>query len=132
MREVIQKVIATETEAKQVVQAARTEAGQLAASARAQAGQMLEQANREAKLETEKILSTAEAEAAREKAERLARAAAEINRHIRLDETTAQAAVAAAMCCVCGLPAGMPVAGPARSEIHTLRAGPAAGAPILP
>ena len=65
MREVIQKVVAVEAEAKHLAQAAR-------------------------------------AEAAREKAERLGCASAEINTNLRLDEAVAQPAVNAALCCLCG------------------------------
>jgi vacuolar-type H+-ATPase subunit H len=102
MREVIQKVIATETGAKQLVQAAQTEADQLLNSARMRARDLADQAHGEAKLETEKIIAAAEDEAAREKADRLADAAAEINTNIRLDAATAQPAVEAAVRCVCG------------------------------
>ena len=102
MREVIQKVIATETAAKQLVQAAQSEADQLVTRARMQARDLVERAQREARLEAEKILAAAEAEAAREKAERLARAAAEIKATIRLDDAMVQQTVAAALRCVCG------------------------------
>ena len=102
MREVIQKVIATETEAKQLVQAARIEADLLVSSARLQARDVVEQMHRDAKVETEKILAAAETDAAREKTERLTRAAVEIETDIRLDETTAQQAVETALRCLCG------------------------------
>lgn len=104
MQAVIQKVVATETEAKQLVQAARTEAGELLTSAHLQARRLVEAAHREARLETEKILGTAEAEAADEKQERLARAAREIDTNLRLDEATARQAVAAALRCIRGCP----------------------------
>ncbi len=104
MREIIQKVIASESEAKQLVQAARTEADRLLSRTRLEARGAVEQAHREARRETESILAAAETDAAREKAERLARAAAEINARIRLDETVANEAVAAAWRCVCGFP----------------------------
>ncbi len=101
MREVIQKVIATEGEARQLAQAARAEAERLVAQARQQARDLTEQAGRAAKLEAETLLAAAEAEAAREKTERLALATAEIETNIRLDETMARLAVAAAVRCVC-------------------------------
>ena len=103
MREVIQKVIASETEAKQLVQAARVEADELVRRARLEAHTLVEQAVREARLEAEKILAAAEDAAAREKTERLARAAAEINTRIRLDETAANQVAEAVLHCVCGL-----------------------------
>lgn len=114
MREVIQKVIATETHAKHLVQSAQSDADQLVTRARLQARDLVDQAQREAKLEAGRILETAEAAAAREKSERLARATAEINATIRLDETTAQQSVEAAVRCVCGLPTGAPASNPAR------------------
>ena len=102
MRDVIQKVIAAETDAKQLVQAARIEADQLLTNARLQARGLVELAHREARLETETILAAAEAEAGRDKAERLARATAEIQSNLRLDGATARQAVEAALRCVCG------------------------------
>jgi vacuolar-type H+-ATPase subunit H len=104
MREVIQKVIATETDAKQLVQAAQTEADQLLNSARLRARDLADQAHGEAKLEAEIFLAATEAEATREKADRLADAAAEINTNIRLDAAIAQPAVEAGVRCVRGFP----------------------------
>ena len=102
MRDVIQKILTTESEAKQLVQAARTEVEQLLSNVRLQARNLVEQAHRESRVEAEKILAVAEAEAAREKAAQLAGADAEINSTIRLDETTAHQSVEAALRCVCG------------------------------
>lgn len=102
MQEVIQRVIAAEAEAKQLVQAARTEAEQLLGGARVEARQLIEQAKREAQLEAERILAAAEAGARDEKKERLACAAKEIEASIRLDDATAQQAVEAAVRCVRG------------------------------
>lgn len=104
MQEVIQKVVATETEAKQLVQAARTEAGRLLTDARSQARRLVEDAQREARLETDGLLAAAEVEAANEKTELLARAAREIETNIRLDADTARQAVEAAVRCVRGCP----------------------------
>ena len=102
MREVIQKVVAVEAEAKHLAQAARAEAEHVVASARLQARDLVEQAHQDAKRDSEKILAAAAAEAAREKAERLGCASAEINTNLRLDEAVAQPAVNAALCCLCG------------------------------
>jgi len=104
MQEVIQKVIAVETEAKQLVQAARTRAEELLASSRAQARQIVDDARREAKIETETILAAAETEAEKEKSERLSRVAKEIEAAIHLDEATVQQLVAAALDGICGCP----------------------------
>ena len=102
MREVIQTVMASERAAKQLVQAAQAEADQLVSRARLGARDAVERARQEAGREAESILAAAETDATREKAERLARAAAEINTRIRLDETAANQAVEAAVRCVCG------------------------------
>jgi len=102
MRDVIQKVMAAENEAKQLVQAAQAEGGKLLADAQIQARETLEQARRAAREETEKILAAAEADVRREKSEQLTRAANEIRTTIQLDETTRQAAVAAGLRVVCG------------------------------
>jgi len=102
MQAVIQKVVATETEAKQLVQAARTETGERLASARWQARQIVEAAKREARLEAAKTLAAAETEATNEKNERLARAAREMETNLRLDEATTRQAVEAALRCVRG------------------------------
>lgn len=102
MQEIIQKVVASETEAKQLVQAAWNEAGELLTRARLEARQRVAAAHTEARLEAEKILAAAEKEAANAKQERLAQAAREIDTSIRLDAVTAQQAVEAALHCLCG------------------------------
>lgn len=89
-----------------MVQTARTEAGRLLADARSQARDLVDAAQREARMETEKILAAAETDALREKAERLARAAKDIETNICLDAATAGQAVEAALRCVCGTPNG--------------------------
>ena len=104
MREVIQKVMAAEAEAQQLVRAARIEADQCLEQARQQARQRVEQARREAKLEAANLLASAERDADREKALRLARAREQIGAAITLDELTKQQAVAAALRCLGGMP----------------------------
>lgn len=102
MRDVIQKVMAAETEAKQLVQAARAEAEQLLTAARTKAREIVEQSRHASREETEKILAEADATAQREKSEQLTRTNAEIRAAIRLDEKTRQAAVAAGLRAICG------------------------------
>jgi hypothetical protein len=53
-------------------------------------------------LDAEKMLATTLQTAEAEKKERLARAAAEIETQVRVDEATAQQAVEAVTRCVCG------------------------------
>lgn len=61
---------------------------------------MVERARAASRLEAERILAEAEAEAACEKAEALARAAEEINRTVRLDEDTKRHAADSAIRCL--------------------------------
>jgi vacuolar-type H+-ATPase subunit H len=102
MRDVIQKVVETETEAKRIVQAAMAEAELIRSAAQKQARNVVTQARQEARMETEKLLAAAIQEAEQEKKERLARAAAEIDTHVRLDSATVQRAAEAAARCVRG------------------------------
>lgn len=103
MREVIQQVMAAEAAAKQQLEAARADAEQLLENARGQARELVENARREARVEVEKTLAAAEETARREKTERVARAAREIEGLIRVDDATVRNAVEAAVRCVCGL-----------------------------
>lgn len=103
MREVIQQVIATETEAKRMVQAARAKAEHSLTEARQAAQELMEHARQMARAESLEMLVAAEAQAGQQKAERVNLAAAEIEKQIRLDETTRQQAVEAAVRCLCGL-----------------------------
>jgi len=108
MRDVIQKVIETETEAKRIVQAARAEAEQIMSAAQKQARDLVTQARQEARMATEKMLLAAMQEAEQEKKERLARAAAEILTQVCLDDATVQRAAAAAARCVRGVTKPVP------------------------
>jgi vacuolar-type H+-ATPase subunit H len=102
MREIIQQVIATEAQAKQMIQAARAEAGRLLDAARKEARDRVEQARQEARIEAGTILTAATEQADQEKAGHLKRAAAEIHQQVSLDETTMRQAAEAAVRCVCG------------------------------
>ena len=101
MRDVIQKVIAAEGEAKLIVKAARKEGDCILTDARTQAQDLMDQARKEARLEAERMLEAAEQEANQEKQERLTRAAAEIQTQIRLEEPIMQRAVGIVVRCVC-------------------------------
>ena len=101
MRDVIQKVIAAEGEAKLIVKAARKEGDCILTDARTQAQDLVDQARKEARLEAERMLEAAEQEANQEKQERLTRAAAEIQTQIRLEEPIMQRAVGIVVRCVC-------------------------------
>lgn len=102
MREIIQKVVTTEAEAKQLVEAARREASQLLDNARLRASEVIEQAQRESGRLREATLAAAEARARSEKAGLLAQAEAEIERTITLDEGLKEQMVSEAVKWVCG------------------------------
>jgi F-type H+-transporting ATPase subunit b len=101
MREVIQKVIETETEAKRLVEAATAEADSILSKAQKEAEELLVKVRRDGRTEAEKIVEAAKEEAEREKQECLARALAEINIQVRLDQATIQRAVEGLVRCVC-------------------------------
>jgi len=102
VRDVIQKLIATEAEAKSMVEAARTEAGRISSEARQQADALLVRARQEARTETGAILAAAAQQAEREKQEQMAHATLEMESELRFDESTRERAVKAALLCVCG------------------------------
>jgi len=104
MRDVIQKVIATEAEAKSMVETARIEAGRIIAEAQKQAETLVGRARQEARVETERILAVVLQEAEQEKKERLARARLEMESELRFDENTRERAAKAVLRCVCGQP----------------------------
>lgn len=101
MRDVIQRVIATEAEAKCIVEAARVEGARILAEAQKRSQDIATRARQEAQIEAKRMVEAAVSEAGREKQERLARAAAEIETQVRLEETTKQRAVEASIRCVC-------------------------------
>ena len=103
MRDVIQKIIATENEGKTLVERARAEADRILSDARKEGQDIIERARRGARAETEKIVEAAVEEAEREKKNRLAHAAAEIESEIQLDRNASQQAAEGVVRCVCGL-----------------------------
>ena len=103
MREVIQKIIEAEGEAKRLVEATRAKGERLLSKAQKQAQELTARVEREVRVEAERILATASEEAEREKRKELARTAAEIESQIRLDEAAQQRAVEAVGRCGCGL-----------------------------
>ena len=101
MRDVIQKIIATESEAKLVVEAARVEADQILSDAQKKGNDVIERARQEALIEAEKILETAIETAEREKQHRLANTATEIESQIKFDSDNRKWAVEEVIRCVC-------------------------------
>ena len=93
MRDVIQKIIATESEARQKVQAAESEAERIILESRKHAQELVEAARQTALLDAVNILTAALEKAEAEKKQRLADAAAEMDNQIRLDGKTMRHAV---------------------------------------
>ena len=104
MRDVIQKLLGAEEEAKRLVTAARTQAGQIALRARKRAEELAVLAKQEDRLETERLIHAATEQAQLEKQSRLARAAAEAEAEIKLGAAIRQAIVASILRVVCGVP----------------------------
>lgn len=102
MRDVIQKVLASEAEAKRLILAARAEAEHIFSQARTQSREVLEKARHTARADAEQIIAAATASAQHDKSERLSRAAAEIRSTILFHEKARQSAVAAGLRAVCG------------------------------
>ena len=100
MRDVVQKIIATESEAKLIVEAARADADQILSNAQKKGHDIIEQARQEALIEAEKVLKTAVEKAEQEKQHRLADAAIEIESQIRLEPDNRKWAVDEVVRCV--------------------------------
>jgi vacuolar-type H+-ATPase subunit H len=102
MREVIQKVMAGEAEAKRIVESANAEADHILREAGQQARDIVARAHTEgverARTEVEAALKTAE----QEKRVLLARAVAKNRVQVQLDPATLEKIVNAVVCCVSG------------------------------
>jgi vacuolar-type H+-ATPase subunit H len=103
MHDVIQRIIATENEAKTKVETARVEADRILSDARKKGQDILERARQEARFEAEAIVQTAVEAAEQEKKTRLTHAVAEIEKQIHLDQNSRQWAVEGVVRCVSGL-----------------------------
>lgn len=101
MRNVIQKVLETEREAKRLVETAKADAENVLSKARQQAREMLAQAQQNAHAEAQRMVEVAIEAAEREKQESLARATAEIKTEVHLDKAVLQRAVEGVVRCVC-------------------------------
>ncbi|MCX5655110.1 MAG: PTS sugar transporter subunit IIA [Planctomycetota bacterium] len=102
MREVIQKMVEAESEAKRVLQAATAEADHVLADARRQAQGLLEQSRREARAEAARTVEAAVQQAEREKKDLLAKEIVAVETETRLDDATRRAAVEAVVRVVSG------------------------------
>jgi vacuolar-type H+-ATPase subunit H len=104
MRDVIQKIISTENEARLTVEEARAEAERIMSDAQKKGYDLIERARQETLIEAKKIVDASVEEAERKKQSQLAHAAAEIENQIRLDPATRQLAVEGVVRCVCKQP----------------------------
>ena len=102
MRDVIQKVIATEAEGKRMLFDARAEAGRILTEAQTRAQQLMAHARKEVQLAAQKILTAAVADAEIDKQTRLASTTAGIEKQINLSDDERRQAVEAVVRCVCG------------------------------
>lgn len=104
MREVIQKLVDAEAEARRTIEAARTEAAAVVSGARRSAEELAAQSRRDAREEAERTVQSAVLEARGQARERLTRATADIESEVRVDPAVQHRLVEAAVRCVCGLP----------------------------
>ena len=102
MREVIQKVLEAEGEAKRLVTAAHAEAEAILSKAQKQSQELLGRVQQEARAEAERIVEAGTLEAEQEKKQRLEGAGAEIETQVRLEGTIQQRAMESVIRCVCG------------------------------
>jgi len=101
VRDVIQKIVATEAEAKSAVEEARAQADRILSEARRKARDIAAQANVEANTEAECIVAAAVEAADKEKEERLVRAAAKIDKQVGIDEAGRRRVVEKVVRCIC-------------------------------
>lgn len=101
MRDVIQKVMATEIEAKHIVELAKAESDRILSDAQKKGEEIVAQARQEARVEAERIVATAIEAAEQEKQESLARITAEIESQVRLEQTDRQRVVGEVVRCLC-------------------------------
>ncbi len=102
MHDVIQRLVETEAEAKRMLEEARAEAERIVTEAQKKAADLMARSHKQTRSEGEEVIQTAVRDAEVEKQERLARAAAEIEAQVRLNETNGQHAVESVVRCVRG------------------------------
>jgi vacuolar-type H+-ATPase subunit H len=100
MRDVIQRILDSETEAKKRVAAARQEGERIVAAARQEAEHLLRRAREDARVEAERLLTHAIEEAIREKRDCMTRAAENIEAAVRLAPDLQDRIVAEVVRCV--------------------------------
>ncbi len=103
MRDEIQKIVATESEAGLIIEAARAEADRILSEAQKRGRDIIDQARQEAHAESLKIIDSATSLAEQEKQRRLAEAAVEIENQISLDPAIKKSATEEVIRHVCRL-----------------------------
>jgi vacuolar-type H+-ATPase subunit H len=103
LQQVIQKVLEAEAEAGRMVKRAKAEAEKILAEAQERAQQLMAQRRELARSDAEAIISTAARVAEEEKQVRMARATAEINTQVQLDQSVQQQVIDAVVACICRL-----------------------------
>ncbi len=101
-RGLIQRIMVSEREAKSTVEAAREEAERIVADAKRQAHALTSRIRQENRRAREEAIEAAVEAGRREKEDRLAQAAREIDQAVSLDEQTRQRIIAAVVRCACG------------------------------
>lgn len=104
MQDVIQRIIAADSEARRIVESAKDEADRILSDAQKKGRDIVEQARARALLESEAIMTAAAKKAEQEKQLRLAEAVIEIEKQIRLEPRTKKWAIEGVIRCVCRQP----------------------------
>jgi vacuolar-type H+-ATPase subunit H len=103
VREVIQKLIAVEEEAKDIVKKAQEAGAKVVQEARDKTAEIIDRSRAEVRLEAERVLQAAAERTSADEQGLLTREDAEIESAIRLDPAARQRAVQAVVQCACGL-----------------------------
>lgn len=101
MRDVIERIVATEAEAKRAIEEARAEADGIMAEARKKAQDITARAHQEAAAEADRIVASTVEEAEKEKVERLVLAAAKLEKNVGIDEAARKRIVEGIVRCIC-------------------------------
>ena len=102
MRDEIQRVMAAEKEARQILDEADSERDRILREARIKAEELIARSRLETRKETETIVADAIKQGEQEKEGRLAQIAADIENQIHLDDTDVEKAVEMVVRSVCG------------------------------
>jgi vacuolar-type H+-ATPase subunit H len=101
MHDVVQQVLEAEQRSKGILAKVEAEAEQITTEARRKAQELIQTARRETAEQTQAMVTRAEEQAEREKHERLAQAADDIETAIQLNEQTVRGAAEEILRCVC-------------------------------